>query len=1174
MTLTSGSALWYWDKYHRVTIDYCMNYAEHYGVPRCVGRVTEAQAGEREQTFRIISRGGQVQEMTSVNQFGYPTAEVSTLDPLGHPSATAASLDTSSLLGSTDIEVVVRKYKYEATKGNITAPLSTVEMENASRKSILKLRYDFTPDRRQSSLTFDVSTGIGLFQRAQPKIGVTALTDEFTGAPLSIEDQFRSKTRISQHRISYDGEGKIERRLFQPRGSATASIADASGVHGYAYEYTPEGLVSVVRNLGPNHQPQPNHRGIALVQYYYDSAGRLVRETNLDRSRKPVDDVEGIATRHLSLDKDGNYRGVRFLDASGSRTLDRISGCSGFRIEQGGQPDTKRGVCLDVDDRTMIGKHGYAIIEAREDGKGRPISLAGYDPNGRPVVIGPIGSHKVTMAYGPDDLRQDMKHFDANDRPVLSAKTGIHHMAMMLDTHGNPIQVSGFGADGTPMPRKGDWAVSIYRRFDTDRGLVLSETGVGIDLQDRADFEYDDLGNMVLLQQFDADGRKINSASNTFSTTTMDWTDRGLMSGLSVKDPHDRPTTMKEHGVHGIRAVHNQYGQVTVTTMVGTDGAPTPSKPDSVARVRFEYNSRGNVLRAMAFDAHDRPTAAKRNGASGIAFRYDSQGNPEHVTFLGPDLNPVNTKAGFSIVRRKYDRHNRMTEEAYFDIAGLRVLNSQVGAWRTTFTHDSRGNVTAVRAYSVDDRPVAAGDLGVWEIRSDYDEYDRLRLETYWGTDGKPTKTRTLGVSRVESDYDERGNIQEVRLYDERGSPVAARGAGYWRLVRKYTPNDQLLSETMYDTRNRPHTLPEQGYTTIQYRHDPRGNVIETSYLDHNGRAVMNAKEGCAFVTAKHNERDNMVEGACYGVDRRPLNNKAFGIHREVMEYDERDRIRKLWFHDVHGRLTNNSNGFAHRTNLYDARDNLIEATRYSASDPGSPPQPLQRIGTEKTYYDQSDNPVFDVYRWEGLQQREFGFRGELEAQAKGPNDALVFFEKLLTTIPQMALRDPADPNQPAALIHVNVRRSNALFMSGRLIEAQRVLSDVARLVPDIHPADQATRDFLITTLSRASADYASRGAHWLAINTVDQAMMLPGANVEWTLPIIKAVSLAFVGQLEQGANILLNSNYRHRAEQQSFPWADSIINYTQNLRQNGQTSPQLDAIVARLAPPRQQRRP
>jgi hypothetical protein len=90
------------------------------------------------------------------------------------------------------------------------------------------------------------------------------------------DESHPTHSNISQHRLFFDAEGRLVRRLFEPVGGGT-TVADSSGVYGRLYSYGPLGLATSVRNLDASGDVLIDRLGVAEIRREYDGKGRAIK---------------------------------------------------------------------------------------------------------------------------------------------------------------------------------------------------------------------------------------------------------------------------------------------------------------------------------------------------------------------------------------------------------------------------------------------------------------------------------------------------------------------------------------------------------------------------------------------------------------------------------------------------------------------------------------------------------------------------------------------------------------------------------------------------------------------------------------------------------------------------------------------------------------------------------
>ena len=185
---------WWWDANLRIKTEYCAAYGERWAAPFCVGELSTSQQAARSTSYRFHTQGGRVLDMTRVNGSGTPTAASRTGEYEDEPWTK---------------DVAEWRYAYRSDAGSSKPILASAVYFDNKGKQLRQISYDFSKDYRQAIARFDRDFGVAERQSA-------------AGSGLSLNsvkhDDLNPKSNIGQHLLSFDAQGLLLRREFEPVG--------------------------------------------------------------------------------------------------------------------------------------------------------------------------------------------------------------------------------------------------------------------------------------------------------------------------------------------------------------------------------------------------------------------------------------------------------------------------------------------------------------------------------------------------------------------------------------------------------------------------------------------------------------------------------------------------------------------------------------------------------------------------------------------------------------------------------------------------------------------------------------------------------------------------------------------------------------------------------------------
>ncbi|WP_206067675.1 LamG-like jellyroll fold domain-containing protein [Nonomuraea composti] len=672
---------------------------------------------------------------------------------------------------------------------------------------------------------------------------------EYDGAGRPTKQTTGNGLRVTEN--TYDAAGRL----------ATATLDPGRLNRRTTYTYDLGGNVTRVARTGnPSNLPWPVPTAAETVDYAYDLAGRLVRETVTDGTRSLVTGY-GYDQRDLltsAVDPRGNVTGADKAAYTTTYTNDELGRpvrtvLPPVRAEEGGAPP------VTVRPETVTGYNAFDEETATRDARGA-VTRTEYDLLGQPVK-------RIAPAYTPP-----------GGSTALTPTTVLHY-----DPLGRPVKVVD--------PRQNE-TLYTYDRLGRVQ-VVDAPAGTG---DDRAQWHYDYTRTGRTLSVVDPNGARTEA--------TYDDLDRQV-TGTQIE-------RVPEPAAHTTRYTYDDAGSpLTATTPSGAvtrnayDGTGALTKVTDPAGVVVQYGYDGQGRQARLSDGMDRTTK----------LTYDPAGRLTTVADLKPDGTELRSR-GFA-----YDPAGNLTEavdalqhRTTFEYDALDQLVKQVepvsggSSITTAFGHDAAGDLTRltdgrgnstiytynslglpestiepattahpgaaertfITGYDATGNPVSVTEPGGVVRRRTFDAGRRLLAETGTGA-ARATPDRTFG-------YDAAGRLtragSDVYGYDDRGELVSADG-----------PSGEAA--WAYDGDGRPTTRTDAaGTATFSYakgrltgvrdaitgvaqtlRYDASGQVDEVDYGDGRVRAL--GYDDLARITSDtlKNGGGQVVASTAYGYD-------------------------------------------------------------------------------------------------------------------------------------------------------------------------------------------------------------------------------------------------------------------------------------------------------------------
>ncbi len=719
-------------------------------MPKCVGPLSAAAAKEQWRIYRLKSQARRVREMARVDGSGN-LQDSDSIESGDEPWMAGAARWLFS-------------YRQDGT-------LTEVEMQSRTGRHVRRLSYEIQRDRLTGVVRFKYDIGMADRQRA----GAAAL-----GTTVRVNSQEESRSAIGQHRLTFDGEGLVVERRFEPLGGGAVS-ADANGAYGRSYRYSPDGLPVSVRNLDAVGDSIVEKNGVAEIRRLFDRNGRLtaIEWRGKDGALVPNDQL----VARIVFERDDLGRVVHSREENSTSAL------------------------------VLSKDRGIAATSYAYDARGNDVEEIFLGLDGKPILRRDIGVARLTSAYDERGNTIEGVYFGLDGKPILRKDIGAARLTSTYDERGNIVGQAYFGTDGNPIPRKG--------------------AGVA-----RLASAYDERGNIIEQIYFGTDGKPVLRGDTGVARDTNTYDDRGNMVEEAYFGTDGKPILRKDIGVARLTSAYDERGNDAEQAYFGTDGKPILRKDIGVARLTSTYDERGNDAEQAYFGTDGEPILRKDIGAARVTWAYDDRGNTIERAYFGIDGNPVlNGLTGAARTTWAYDDRGNAVAEAYFGIDGSPVLNDLTGAARTRWAYDNRGNKVEEAYFGTDGTPVLDRFEGAARLTWAYDERGNQVEEAYFGIDGKPMEGNFHYAASTER-YDELDRLVEQRYFDRFGKPTLLPNQ-FRRNDELELFGDMgvfvhfsTLDEARFDA------LGEGGFARIVQEFDARGNETRRTYFGVNDEPV------------------------------------------------------------------------------------------------------------------------------------------------------------------------------------------------------------------------------------------------------------------------------------------------------------------------------------------------
>ncbi len=768
---TVGGALWYWNAYRRVKVEYYAKWVYRLGEPQGVGRLTEEQVRHRRLNWKFYRRAGRVEALESVDARGQPTTQ--------HPLSTfLGSLDQSG-----GKQPVCRSEFVRNEQGRLTTEVA----RDRNGEVVWFFHHD-------SLETGHYSDKNGYIRTAS---GTGAAYVQFSW---SAEGFLQGTRYCDLHRKPQTGSGNI---------------------FGYRSELNAHGQEVRRTILGADGQPCLCPDGYSALEMTLDDLGNVTEETFLDTHGKPTLTRQGYARRCLKYDSYGNPTEEGYCDTDNRPAVTK----DGYVRMSAGYDEQGNLIQLGFfgpDDRPTLHVQGYAGLAVRYE-EGNPVEVTYLDLEGRPTRT----KQGVARIKGQFDSQGNIlkdAYFDPAGQPTLHTD-GDAGFTASYDSKGHLLHQAHFGLDGQPTWIRAGYARKD-RKYNSD-GLMVEESYSGVDGKPtlhkngyaRIQMEYDERGNITEVAYHDREGR-LTVSTGGFARLTRRYDDQGRMSEEAYFDRAGKRVKNKE-GVARIIARHDERGNIISRHFLDHEDRPVKNK-EGVARIVAGYDDSGNIIEQRYLGPDDKPTRHKA-GNFKVRKKYE-RGNPTETVYLDENDKPVAIQDGYAVLITRYNNQGYVVEQTYLDVNRRPVRTKALGYARRLIEPDAHGNYRKVSFFDNKGNPTMSNEGFAWVINT-FDARGNLTERAYFDNHRKPT----AGWHRELRTFDDWGREVEVVFRDAEGR-LATGDDDSARIKTRYDTRGNRIERAYYDKNNRPH--PD--YFKERMDRDNQGNIVEATFFDTN----------------------------------------------------------------------------------------------------------------------------------------------------------------------------------------------------------------------------------------------------------------------------------------------------------------------------------------------------
>lgn len=739
-----------WD-YNRTKVYYYKDYAEYWGIPHGIGRLSADDVEHREQSYKFEYNKHKLRRVTLVNSKG-------------------------KIIGHSDTEHMNSRYSDVQYFYTDNDKIDYTIISDPNGRILFKIDYDDNLKTATFRQNDEYGTEMNLYANTNVlyKNGNSA-TDE--------------KSRISRYLLSYDDNGLLTERRYV--GLQNVPAGDKDNIYGSRYKYDDKGRKIEEAFIGADGNITSNSDGMSIREYTYDDKDNWSSVTYLNTERGGSHDGNNCSLVKLEYDEYGNRISEMYYTLDGEPSIRTDYNVSGFRYEIDDQGNRTAQICIGIDGNLAYSNAGFVKLIDKHNDDGFVIERAFLDENDAPVLYSRDGENysKFKIVQSATGLPLEMSYYDEHDMP-MEQSNGVFRYVNSFDSIGNHMSQKLFDKDNQPTladgfyherkfeydgfnnlvresyfdvggePTTCDGNISTYLIEYNRQGAITKMNFLGKDnnptlganLYAGYIVDYDEFGNQKIFQYVNTDGKPTMS-------------DFGYSKIEYIYDPNTNfLTEIKDYNTVGklVYDIHHKYdsrGNI-IESYTLVDGRL--KKGTAVEHSEFDVNNR--IIAQWTSDLNGNKINRPETSYSMVKNEYDNMGNCVTTTNWKADGTPGTDEQKTHKRVRKFDSMNRVVAEFNYGIDGKPLSGTEVNP-EGHVKYDQWGNIAEISCYDGYSKPRLSSD-GFFEQKTKYDRRGNILVQEYVGVDGKPTMSKTNGYAKLENTYDNHGNRLEAKYYD------------------------------------------------------------------------------------------------------------------------------------------------------------------------------------------------------------------------------------------------------------------------------------------------------------------------------------------------------------------------------------------------------------------------
>lgn len=510
-------------------------------------------------------------------------------------------------------------------------------------------------------------------------------------------------------------------------------------------------------------------------------------------------------------------------------------------------------VCsLDDKGQKIDDTNGVHKISWKLDYKDRKFSGVFYNKNGKQINDNE-GFFRIVFSYDYEGNRYEYSNFDKNNK-LCNNKDGIAFYRYFYDEKGNISKFQAFNQYSEPTIYQDNFSTINYH-YDldgniirqhyqkTDGSIYINEFGFAISY-----FRYDKYANLKEERHYGLNKNLIISKDKV-GRVERDYDDMGRVIEVRNFDAYDNYLNDKMNNCK-VGYTYFKNNNVSKEKLYRVD---TLNKVLKVKTINYEYDKNDNIICKTYFDNKNK-LLADSFGVCIERYKYDSKNNLLESSYYNSQNKLHPSVSGVAIFRYKYDERNNKIEIAYFD-RNNKLKNTLHNIAIEKFSYNDK-NLIIEGKYLNANEELTKNENGIEIEKWQYDNEGRTIKESYYNSSGNLTPNIN-GIAYYEFSYKNKTNISEVRCYNSNSNLVDLENFGNAIVQYQYS-EDNLVTKSSYLDKNRNLINISEGYAIENNYYDKNRNLIRKELLSKDNKAVLTTY-GYSIIEWKFDNNFNII---------------------------------------------------------------------------------------------------------------------------------------------------------------------------------------------------------------------------------------------------------------------------------------------------------------------------